>query len=125
MNLTVLPPCAQSLKIHYNKYSRANHVSRMSRYASPKLGHLSSTLHGWNEYLSLKWVEEAYPDNIADDEEIPEFEINDIDYDNNIDAELEETFSRMDVNKILGCYQLSNSILNETNRPNSFPMGGG
>ena len=82
MNLPVLPPCEQSLKIHYraNKYSRANHVSRMSRYASsPKLGHLSSTMHGWNEYLSLKRVEEAYPDKIADDEEIPEFEINDID----------------------------------------------
>ena len=97
--LLKLPPCAQLLKLHC---SRANYVSRMWRYAfSLKLDLESSTLHVWNEDLSQKWIEEAYPDNITeilvksrDDEEIPELEIDDID----INIELEEACARINVN---------------------------
>lgn len=77
VDLSLIPPCTKSLKLHS---ARANYVARMWRHASsPKLELESPTLHGWDTDLSLKWVEQPYPDDIAellvqqtetDDEEI-------------------------------------------------------
>ena len=61
VDLSLLPSCQSSLKLH----DRSNYISRIWRKAShPIISIENSSCHGWNEDLTMKWVDDAHPRGI-------------------------------------------------------------
>ena len=63
-DLSVLPPCNSSLQKHIQ---RANYVDRIWRKAEDPIMMLEDQArHGWLPDLSTDWMQEAYPDDVAE-----------------------------------------------------------
>ena len=64
VDLSLLPPCKSSLQKHIN---RANFVARIWRHASQSIIDTETPAnHGWLEDLSIDWLTEPYPEDIAE-----------------------------------------------------------
>lgn len=63
-DLSVLPPCESALALHA---ARSNYVARMWRLAHRALLFLDTPAnHGWNEDLSIHWVDITYPADVVE-----------------------------------------------------------
>ncbi len=63
IDLSLLPPCKSSLEKHM---ARANLVARICRQASQSIINVQEPVnHGWLEDMSIDWVTEPYPEDIA------------------------------------------------------------
>ncbi len=64
VDLSLLPPCKSSLEKHI---SRANFVARIWKQASKSIIDIEQPAnHGWLEDLSIDWLTEPYPEDIAE-----------------------------------------------------------
>ncbi len=64
VNLSLLPPCKGSLENHIN---HANFAAKIWRQASPSIIDTEEPAnHGWLEDLTLDWLTEPYPEDIAE-----------------------------------------------------------
>ena len=62
IDLSLLPPCWDSLKLHI---SRANYVARRYRLSEQAvIEEPSKELHGWLEDGQIDWVKQAFPEDI-------------------------------------------------------------
>ena len=63
-DLSILPPCKSSLQKHIQ---RANYVARIWRKAGDPMMMLEDPArHGWLPDLSTDWIQEAYPNDVAE-----------------------------------------------------------
>ena len=64
MDLSLLPPCQSSLKLHC-KF--VNFVAKMWRDASnPMLLSDNLVMYGWLPVMNIEWIKEAYPSDISE-----------------------------------------------------------
>ena len=64
VDLSLLPPCKSSLEKHIN---RANFVARVWRQASQSIIDIEEPVnHGWLEDMSIDWLTEPHPEDIAE-----------------------------------------------------------
>lgn len=63
IDLSLLPPCRSSLYLHILRSCYVARIWRLSLTSCPQLPAVES--HGWTEDNKVKWIETAFPDDVA------------------------------------------------------------
>ena len=63
IDLSALPPCRNTLWTHSEM---ANFVAKVWRFSlKNKIDEESFAYHGWDEYGDIRWIDQAFPDDIS------------------------------------------------------------